>query len=81
MHFPCLGQENVLVVGREKPFGNNEDMRDSCMEIYRTLTTIQPSWHPPMIYKASMGACWGAKRARIRPTRRDSNGGRSGECL
>ena len=35
MHFPCicLGQENELIVGREKQTGHNEDMRGSCMEI------------------------------------------------
>ena len=33
MHFLCLGQEDELVVGREKQIGHNEDMRGSCMEI------------------------------------------------
>ena len=33
MHFPGLGQENELVVGREKQIGRNEDMKGSCMEI------------------------------------------------
>ena len=34
MHFPCLGQENELAVGREKQVGHNEDnvMKGSCME-------------------------------------------------
>ena len=47
----------------------------------RTLTTIQSLWHPSMICKALINACWGAKSARIRPMRRDSHGGRSDECL
>jgi len=34
-----------------------------------------------VICTALINACWGAKRARIRPTRRDSHGGRSDECL
>ena len=36
-----------------------------------------------MICKALINACWGAKRARIRPTRRDSHmhGGRADKCL
>ena len=33
MHFPCLVQENKLVVGRKKQVGHNEDMKGSCMEI------------------------------------------------
>ena len=31
--FPCLGQENELVIGHENKFGHNEDMKGSCMEI------------------------------------------------
>ena len=33
MHFPYLGQENKIVLGREKQVGHNEDMKGSCMEI------------------------------------------------
>ena len=33
MHFPCRGQENELVVGRENQVGHNEDMKGACMEI------------------------------------------------
>ena len=45
------------------------------------LSTIQSLWHPSMIYEALINTCWGGKRARIRPTRRDSHGGHSDECL
>ena len=43
----------------------------------RTLTTIQSLWHPSMIYKALINTGRGIRRERIRPTRRDSHGGRS----
>ena len=33
MHFPCIGQESGIAVGREKQIGHDEDMRGSCMEI------------------------------------------------
>ena len=45
----------------------------------RTLTTIQSLWHPSMIHKALINAGRGIRRERIRPTRRDSHGGRSDE--
>ena len=47
----------------------------------RTLTTIQSLWHPSMIYKALINAGRGIRRERIRPTRRDSHGGRSDEFI
>ena len=83
MHFPCLGQETELVVGREKQIGHNEDNNNYEGFLYenRTLTTIQSSWHRSMIYKALINAGWEAKRARIRPTQRDSHGGHSDKCL
>ena len=47
----------------------------------RTLTTIQSLWHPSMIYKALINPGRGIRRERIRPTRRDSHGGRSDEFI
>ena len=47
----------------------------------RTLTTIQSLWHPSMIYEALINAGRGIRRERIRPTRRDSHGGRSDEFI
>ena len=47
----------------------------------RTLTAIQSLWHPSMIYKALTNAGRSIQRERIRPTRRDSHGGRSDKCL
>ena len=45
----------------------------------RTLTTIKSLWHLSMIYKALINTGRGIRRERIRPTRRDSHGGRSDE--
>ena len=33
LKFPCLDEENELLVGREKQIYHNEDMKNSCMEI------------------------------------------------
>ena len=77
MPFPCPGQESELAIGREKQVSHDEDNYEGFMHGNITLTTIQSLWHPSMIYRALMNAGWGAKRARIHPTRRDSHGGRS----
>ena len=58
-------------------------MKGSCMEIGRLFG---PHRHPILMVSISdtqrSDKCvLGAKDARIRPTRRDSHGGRSGDCL
>ena len=70
MHFPCPGQENELVVVREKQIGHNEDMK--VLAWNRTLTTIQSLWHPSIIHGALMNTGASIRREHIRPLRREA---------
>ena len=58
MPWSSLGQENELVVGREKQLGQNDNMMGSCMEsnTHHHLALMGSIYHASVIDKCWLGA-------------------------